>query len=261
MADGDHAPPRGRPRRPARIRTRARNASRARQPGVDDRLGPTRRVQILRRPAEFLESRDGRLDGVQHLAAGLLPIAQGVRPGVDHDVPDRKGVACLRRSDRLEFDALPARQAVRRSAVPATFIRAEVSFLDEVPQDWTAPELTELRDLFVLAYRRPTAAEQLADEVGIVAGTFPLLDTMRATWTELIREIGNQGKLRAMVEHAAKDPTAAAYQPRFAEMLSDHPAIAAARATNGSATWWKGDDTSPAVTARLYPERLMERRN
>ena len=47
-----------------------------------------------------------------------------------------------------------------------------MTFLYKVPQDWTRPELPELRDLFVLAYRTPTAAEQIADEAGIVAGMF-----------------------------------------------------------------------------------------
>jgi S1-C subfamily serine protease len=136
-----------------------------------------------------------------------------------------------------------------------------MTFLDDVPQDWTRLELPELRDLFVLAYRRPTAAEQLADTAGIVPGTFPLHDNMRMIWHELIQEMGNQGKLRAMVETAAKDPAAAAYAPRFQEMLRERPAVALPQPVAGADAWWKGDDRSPAVAARLYPERLMERRS
>ena len=136
-----------------------------------------------------------------------------------------------------------------------------MTFLDEVPQDWTRPELPELRDLLVLAYRRPTTAEQLADTADIVPGMFPLHDNMRSIWTELIKVMGNQGKLRALVENAAEDPAAAAYEPRFREMLKAHPAVAPPQPVGGSYDWWKGDDQSPAVAERLYPERLMERRS
>jgi Trypsin-like peptidase domain/Effector-associated domain 1 len=137
-----------------------------------------------------------------------------------------------------------------------------MTFVDEVPQDWTSPELPELRDLLVLAYRRPTAAEQLADAADIVPGMFPLYDNMRTTWTELIKVMGGQKKLRTLVEKAAEDPAAAAYAPRFQEMLKERPPVAPPQLVGGSDNdWWKGDDRSPAVAQRLYPERLMERRS
>src|SRR5215212_3420862 len=98
-----------------------------------------------------------------------------------------------------------------------------MSYLTTVPQDWTRPELRELRDLFVLAYRRPSSAEQIADEAGIAPGTFPQLHNMRATWTELIRELGNQAILEKLVKRAAADPTAAAYRDRFLNMMEDRP--------------------------------------
>ncbi len=134
-------------------------------------------------------------------------------------------------------------------------METRVSFLDDVPQDWTRPELPELRDLLVLAYRRPTAAEDLADEVGLVAGTFPNLPNMRATWTALIRELGNQKRLRKLVEKAAADPAAAAYQPRFVDLLKDDPIVATPQPVAVDANWWKGGDLT-----NLFPERLMERR-
>jgi Trypsin-like peptidase domain/Effector-associated domain 1 len=135
-----------------------------------------------------------------------------------------------------------------------------MSVLDKVPQDWTRPELPELRDLFVLAFRTPTSAQQIADEAGIVPGTFPHHPTMRTTWTELVRVMGNQKKLSALVMKAADDPGAAAYRPRFMEMLGGAPAVTTMPpAPAGS--WWKGDDAAPAVAARLFPQRLMERRS
>lgn len=136
-----------------------------------------------------------------------------------------------------------------------------MTFLDEVPQDWTRPEFPELRDLFVLAYGRPTVAEQLAKAAGIVPGTFPLHDNMRITWHELIQEMGNQRKLRGLVQKAVEDPAAAAYAPRFREMLHEKPPVAVPQPGGASGDWWKGDDQSPAIAARLYPERLMERRS
>ena len=135
-----------------------------------------------------------------------------------------------------------------------------MTFLDALPQDWTRSELRELRDLFVMAYRRPTVAEQVADQAGIVAGTFPNYADMRTTWTELIRVMGDQGRLRPLVEAAAKDPAAAAYRLRFAEMLSEDPPVAAPQPGAGADDWWRGDDSEPVVAARVFPERLMERR-
>ena len=110
-----------------------------------------------------------------------------------------------------------------------------MGFLDDANGDWTRPELRELRDLLVLAYRRPTVAEQLADEAGIVPGTFPLLPNMRATWTAAVRELLNQGKLRTLVMGAAADPTAAAFRPRFEEMLEGAPQWLLRNPRSGSA--------------------------
>jgi S1-C subfamily serine protease len=135
-----------------------------------------------------------------------------------------------------------------------------MSFLDGPYQDWTRPELRELRDLLVLAYRRPTAAEQLADEAGIVAGTFPLQPNMRLTWTEAVGELLNQGKLKTLVKNAANDPAAGAFQARFKEMLGEQPAVAPPQ-PGFIAGAWQGDDLAPSVGKRLYPERLLERRN
>lgn len=135
-----------------------------------------------------------------------------------------------------------------------------MSALTKVPQDWTRPELNELRDLLVLAYRRPDAAEQVADEVGIAPGTFPHLHNMRATWTELIRELGNQAILDKLVKKAAADPSAAAYRDRFLNMLEERPEVQARQDVGDPQAWWKGDDRAPAVAMRLYPQRLMERR-
>lgn len=136
-----------------------------------------------------------------------------------------------------------------------------MTFLDDLPQDWTRPELSALRDLFVLAYRRVSAAEDLADDAGIVAGTFPERQNMRLTWTALIKVMGDQGKLRALVQAAVADPGAASYRPRFEELLRERPAMPSAALLPAPGDWWKGDDTSPGAAARLQLERLMERRS
>ena len=135
-----------------------------------------------------------------------------------------------------------------------------MNFLDKVPQNWTRPELPELRDLFVLAFRTPTSAQEIAEEAGIVPGTFPNHPTMRTTWTELVKVMGNQKKLSTLVKKAADDPGAAAYRPRFMEMLGGDPAVTTMPPAP-SGGWWKGDDAAPAVSARLFPQRLMERRS
>jgi Trypsin-like peptidase domain/Effector-associated domain 1 len=135
-----------------------------------------------------------------------------------------------------------------------------MSFLDEASQDWTRPELQALRDLFGQAYRRPVAAEDLADASGLVPGTYPDREDMRLTWTALIKVMGAQGRLRALVQNAAADPGAASYRPRFEEMLHDRPAVPPPQ-LRVSGEWWKGDDQSPAIAGRLQLERLMERRS
>jgi S1-C subfamily serine protease len=134
-----------------------------------------------------------------------------------------------------------------------------MSFLDG-PQDWTGPELPELRDLCLQAYRRRAAVEQLADSAGLLIGTFPEHDNMRLTWTELIQVLGDQCRLRALVERAAADPAAAAYRPRFEEMLRADPALRPPQPVAVTDTWWKGDDRTPEDAARMNLERLMERR-
>jgi S1-C subfamily serine protease len=136
-----------------------------------------------------------------------------------------------------------------------------MTFLDDVPQDWTRPELHELRDLLVQAYPRRSAAEELADLAGIVPGMFPEAGDMRSTWTTLIRVMGNQGKLRPLVERASADPMVAAFRPRLAEMLSADPAVQPPQGLPEAAGWWRGDDDVPVVARRLLEERLMERRS
>jgi hypothetical protein len=129
------------------------------------------------------------------------------------------------------------------------------SFLDEARQDWSKPELPTLRDLFVLAYDRLPAVVQLADEAGIVPGTFPVADNLRSTWTQLIKVMGRQGRLRTLVEKAGNDADTAAYSQRFREMLEDDPPVVLPAA--GPGNWWKGGDRLDG----LQLQRLMERRS
>jgi S1-C subfamily serine protease len=135
-----------------------------------------------------------------------------------------------------------------------------MSYLDQYPLDFTRPEVPQLRDLFVLAYRRPVAAEELADSSGIEPGTFPLYDNMRTTFTELIKVMALQGRLRTMVEKAAEDPTIPTYQPRFLDMLGEHPAVTSLEPKSKD-DWWKGPDKDKKVARNLHLERLMEKRS
>ncbi|MAT42194.1 MAG: hypothetical protein CL609_07620 [Anaerolineaceae bacterium] len=133
-----------------------------------------------------------------------------------------------------------------------------MSFIDEHPLDWPRPEVPQLRDLFVRAYKREINAEGIADLAGIVPGTFPYHDNMRTTWTELMNVMALQGKLRKMVEVASNDPTTA-YQQRFAEMLEEHPSVP--RQIPKSGDWWKGPDQDVNSTRKLHLERLLEKRS
>jgi S1-C subfamily serine protease len=136
-----------------------------------------------------------------------------------------------------------------------------MSFLDDVPQVWARPFLPALRDLLVHAYPRPAAAEALADAAGLEPGTFPYRDNMRLTWTALIQELGNQRRLRRLVELAAADATVAVYRPRLEEMLGESPAVPAPSPLPASGSWWKGDDRAPGAAARLRLERLLDSRS
>lgn len=135
-----------------------------------------------------------------------------------------------------------------------------MSYLDQNPLDFTRSEVTHLRDLFVLAYRRREAAEELADYAGIEPGTFPLYDNMRTIFTELIKVMALQGKLRSMVEKAAHDPTISKYQPQFLEMLGEHPTLPSVE-PKLKGDWWKGQDKDKEIASKLYLERLMEKRS
>ncbi|HQF17757.1 MAG TPA: trypsin-like peptidase domain-containing protein [Methanotrichaceae archaeon] len=128
------------------------------------------------------------------------------------------------------------------------------------PLDWTRPEVSQLRDVFVLAYRRRVTAEQLADSAGLVPGTFPEHDNMRATWTELVNVLALQGILSRTVEKAIEDPAVSAYRQRFQEMLTAKPAVSAGQPMDNDA-WWKGADRDPNVGRGIHLERMMERRN
>ncbi|WP_328452088.1 trypsin-like peptidase domain-containing protein [Amycolatopsis sp. NBC_00438] len=136
-----------------------------------------------------------------------------------------------------------------------------VSVLTELPVDWSRPELRELRDLLVLAYPGRDAAEQIAIEAGLVAGTFPLLDDMRSTWRKLIDRLANQGRLRALVEHASTDPVASGYTARFREILAGETAVSATSPLEAVDGWWLGDDRSTRRAAQLHEQRLLERRS
>lgn len=128
------------------------------------------------------------------------------------------------------------------------------------PLDWARPEVSQLRDVFVLAYRRHVTAEQLADSAGLVPGTFPEYDNMRTTWTELIKELALQGILRRTVEKAIEDPTVSAYRQRFQEMLAANPTVCAAQPM-GNDAWWKGDDRDTGIGREVHLQRMMERRS
>jgi V8-like Glu-specific endopeptidase len=136
---------------------------------------------------------------------------------------------------------------------------ASMSFLDQPGVDWTRPESTELRDLFVLAYPWRDSAVDLANSAGIAPGTFPIHDNMRTTWTKLMEVMARQGKLRTMVEKAAEDPTIVGYQVRFQNMLTDKPAVSTIQARPDD-DWWKGRDKDPRVASKLHLQRLIMNR-
>lgn len=135
-----------------------------------------------------------------------------------------------------------------------------VTYLDEVPQDWTRPEYSALRDVLVHAYPRRLEAAILADSVGLVPGTFPEHDNMRTTWTALIRVLGDQGRLTALVEKAVEDPASAAYRPRLRELLSGPPTLAPPPGLPGDGGWWRARDRAGAEE-RLRRERLIHPRS
>ncbi|MEM7533228.1 MAG: trypsin-like peptidase domain-containing protein [Chloroflexota bacterium] len=131
-----------------------------------------------------------------------------------------------------------------------------MNFIDEHPLNFSRPEVIQLRDLFVSSYRRLRAAEQLADDAGIVAGTFPYRDDMRTTWTDLMNVMSLQGKLRTMIERAVQDPTTTRYHEQFRGFLMAQPAVAPMMPFSNT-NWWKG----PEQTRTLYLERLLEKRS
>jgi V8-like Glu-specific endopeptidase len=81
---------------------------------------------------------------------------------------------------------------------------------------------------------------------------------MRETWTELVTEAANQGKLGTLVEQAATDPTAAAFRPRFEDLLEEAPETAPPQPPMDVAGLTARDGEHPLA---ISPERLLERRS
>jgi hypothetical protein len=114
------------------------------------------------------------------------------------------------------------------------------NFLDEDPQDWTNPEYSQLHELLVVCtdtWKIPYL-RNLAEKAGIKGGTFPEgLVNVRTICRELMRVLGSQGKLRALVERCAAEPSV--HAPEFTAMLSfpPRPAPAAAGAAAGQAEY------------------------
>ena len=98
------------------------------------------------------------------------------------------------------------------------------NFLDEDPQDWTDPMYTHLHYLLVVCtdtWKIPQL-KFLALQAGIAPGTFPEgLADVKSTCQALIKVMGSQGKLRALVERCATEPTM--HAPEFTAMLSLPP--------------------------------------
>ena len=129
-----------------------------------------------------------------------------------------------------------------------------MSFLDQPTVSFTKREVRELWDLLVLAYDDPTVARQKAYAADMVPGTWPSHPQLRTTWHDAIQVLALQGKLRGLVERAAKDPEVAAFLDRFRDFLSDSPAVSAEASTGlaKNAKAWKGGEISL--------ERLVYRR-
>lgn len=94
------------------------------------------------------------------------------------------------------------------------------NFLDDFPQDWSNPEYEELCGLLIrcVGSKGISYLSNLADMAGIAPGTFPMgYEDLRETSKALIKELGRQDKLRALVEKAALEPTR--YQTDFSDLL------------------------------------------
>ena len=59
-----------------------------------------------------------------------------------------------------------------------------MNFLDEVPQDWSRPELQALQNLFASAYPDHRVAEHFTATAGLREEDFPECRNMRLTWRE-----------------------------------------------------------------------------
>lgn len=131
-----------------------------------------------------------------------------------------------------------------------------MTFLDEHPIQFSRREVQELRDILARAYAWPDSALDLAEAAGIVPGTFPVnAQTMRELWFKLIGTMAQQGKMRALVEIAAVDPSVSAYRPRLEEMLQESPPLPASN-PGVTGDWWKG-----AVGGRVELQRLIANRD
>lgn len=127
-----------------------------------------------------------------------------------------------------------------------------MGLLDAFTIDWTQPEPRELRYLLLLAYDDLAAAKRITREAGLAPGTFSQQDRLLETWHFTLEQLARQGKLRALVEAAMRDPSAAAHRARLGEFLGDRPAVAAPSPV-GDRSFWRAEPEPEA--SRL--QRLM----
>lgn len=125
-----------------------------------------------------------------------------------------------------------------------------MTFLDELPLDFTRPEVRELEDLLVIAYEERASAKRVAYEAGLPRGTFPDASNARLRWFALLEALARAGRVRAMVVAASRDPGLAPdVRARLADFLDEAPAVSPTTPPVSTAT--------APITREAFDQRLL----
>ncbi|HAA56310.1 MAG TPA: hypothetical protein DCE42_16215, partial [Myxococcales bacterium] len=130
-----------------------------------------------------------------------------------------------------------------------------MSFLDDLPLDWTKAETRELHRILSAAFSTQKSVKQITEKAGLPPEDLPFAaDTVRELWHETMNTLRKRDQLRTLLEKAVEDRNAKSYHEPLQRMLDDADIPVSSReAGEGKPSFWEDEP----VTEDLYLERLL----
>lgn len=103
-------------------------------------------------------------------------------------------------------------------------MQSQGHFLDALPFTLSRPGALDLRDLLAAAYFSINTSRQIAESAELILGAINFEQAPDDRWFDILHAAAAQGRLRALVQHAEKDPKIRQYHARLAELRGPAPA-------------------------------------